>query len=57
MREISHYFGVYKDLEGKRTQMIGWQDAAAARNTIVESHVTFKKAIAGIEYVKKRNHR
>jgi hypothetical protein len=37
--------------------MIGWQDAAAARNTIVESHVTFKKAIAGIEYVKKRNHR
>jgi inorganic pyrophosphatase len=56
IREISHFFGIYKDLEGKRTQMIGWQDAAAARNTIVESHLTFRKQSLQSRYVRKRSH-
>jgi inorganic pyrophosphatase len=43
MREISHFFAIYKDLEGKRTQMLGWQDAATARSVIVESHKRFKE--------------
>ena len=43
MKEISHFFSVYKDLEGKRTQMLGWRDAAAARATIMESHRRFKE--------------
>jgi len=37
MKEISHFFSVYKDLEGKRTQMLGWKDAAAARAAIMDS--------------------
>ncbi len=37
MKEISHFFSIYKDLEGKRTQMLGWKDAAAARAAIMES--------------------
>ena len=43
MKEISHFFSVYKDLEGKRTQMLGWRDAAAARASIMESHRRFKE--------------
>ncbi len=30
LREIEHFFKVYKDLEGKRTEVDGWQDAAKA---------------------------
>ena len=43
MKEISHFFSIYKDLEGKRTQMIGWKDAAAARASIMDSMRRFKE--------------
>ncbi|HMK30696.1 MAG TPA: inorganic diphosphatase [Terriglobales bacterium] len=43
MREVSHFFSIYKDLEGKRTQMQGWHDAPVARNVIVESHHRFRE--------------
>src|SRR3954463_7547172 len=43
MKEISHFFSIYKDLEGKRTQMLGWKDAAAARAAIVDSSRRFKE--------------
>jgi len=46
MKEISHFFSVYKDLEGKRTQMLGWKDAKAARAVIVESVRRFKEYMA-----------
>ena len=46
MREISHFFAIYKDLEGKRTQMLGWKDAAAARAIVLESHRRFLQATA-----------
>ncbi|HUN89358.1 MAG TPA: inorganic diphosphatase [Terriglobales bacterium] len=51
MREISHFFSVYKDLEGKRTQMLGWKDAKAARAIIVESAKRFKERTAEKEVV------
>jgi inorganic pyrophosphatase len=44
MREISHFFSIYKDLEGKRTQMLGWKDAAAARAVILESYRNFLRS-------------
>lgn len=44
MREISHFFSIHKDLEGKRTQMLGWKDAAAARAVILESHRNFLRS-------------
>ena len=43
MRRYRISFAIYKDLEGKRTQMLGWQDAATARSVIVESHKRFKE--------------
>lgn len=30
LKEVEHFFAVYKDLEGVRVKPIGWQDAAAA---------------------------
>jgi inorganic pyrophosphatase len=42
LREIQHFFAVYKDLEGKRTELVGWHNSVAARKVIVESHERFK---------------
>src|SRR6202012_4770774 len=36
LREITHFFSIYKDLEGKRVETKGWHDASVARNLIVE---------------------
>lgn len=44
LRTISHFFETYKTLEGKKTSTQGWQDAAAARRSIVESHERFLAA-------------
>jgi inorganic pyrophosphatase len=34
LREIAHFFAVYKDLEGKRVEIIGWQGAAVAHRSV-----------------------
>lgn len=34
LREVEHFFSIYKDLEGKRTQMKGWRGAEEAQATI-----------------------
>ncbi len=41
MREIQHFFATYKDLEGKRTEMIGWHNSHKARTVITESYERF----------------
>jgi inorganic pyrophosphatase len=35
LREIEHFFGIYKELEGKQTQTRGWRTAEEARRVIV----------------------
>lgn len=35
--EVEHFFSVYKELEAKTTKVIGWQDAAKAREIVIES--------------------
>ncbi|HEX4022320.1 MAG TPA: inorganic diphosphatase [Acidobacteriaceae bacterium] len=37
LREITHFFAIYKDLEGKRVEVQGWRDAARAREVVIES--------------------
>jgi inorganic pyrophosphatase len=37
LREITHFFSIYKDLEGKRVEIKGWHDAAYARDHVVHS--------------------
>lgn len=36
--EVEHFFAVYKDLEEKRTKVLGWKDRDAAREVIRSSH-------------------
>lgn len=37
LREVEHFFAVYKDLEGGRVKTLGWEDARSARQTITEA--------------------
>jgi inorganic pyrophosphatase len=41
--EVAHFFSVYKDLEGKRTKVLGWKDREAAYAVIRSSHERFSK--------------
>jgi inorganic pyrophosphatase len=38
LREIEHFFQVYKDLEHKETEVLGWVDLAQTWHTITECH-------------------
>lgn len=49
LKEITHFFSIYKDLEGKRTKMIGWQDVARAHEIINESHQRYLQTLRGRE--------
>jgi inorganic pyrophosphatase len=37
LKEITHFFSIYKDLEGKRVEVKGWHDAAYARDRVVRA--------------------
>lgn len=41
LREITHFFAIYKDLEGKRVEVKGWRDADYARTKVVEAQQRF----------------
>src|SRR3954462_15214919 len=41
LKEITHFFAIYKDLEGKRVETKGWHDASVARSLIGESQRSF----------------
>jgi inorganic pyrophosphatase len=41
LKEITHFFAIYKDLEGKRVEIKGWRDASFARSKVVESQQRF----------------
>jgi inorganic pyrophosphatase len=36
LREIEHFFTIYKELEAKTTRIVGWHDATRAREVISE---------------------
>lgn len=38
LREIEHFFSIYKELEGKQTTTLGWQGAKRAREIVSECH-------------------
>lgn len=43
LREVEHFFSIYKDLEGKRTQALGWSDVAVAHSSILACHARYEK--------------
>jgi len=55
LKEITHFFSIYKDLEGKRVEVHGWHDAAYARDRVLLAAKNFmenkekKLAAAGVK--------
>jgi len=43
LREIEHFFAVYKALEAKQTSVVGWEDAAKAREVINECRARYQQ--------------
>jgi inorganic pyrophosphatase len=43
LREVEHFFGIYKDLEGKRVEVLDWSNAAEAKKMVLESVARFAK--------------
>ena len=41
LREIEHFFAVYKELEGKHTEVRGWKGASVAYDLIRAAHESF----------------
>jgi inorganic pyrophosphatase len=37
LKEIAHFFSVYKELEGKETKIEGWKDATVAKRILEEA--------------------
>ena len=48
LREITHFFAIYKDLEGKRVEIQGWQDASFARNKVLAAAKRFVENKNGV---------
>jgi inorganic pyrophosphatase len=44
LKEITHFFSIYKDLEGKRVEMKGWRDASYARDRVVHAVKQFNES-------------
>ena len=40
-REIEHFFAIYKELEGKKTKMLGWGRPMESREVIVKSRKSY----------------
>lgn len=45
LHEVTHFFRVYKDLEGKRVEVTGWSDPEKAKAIINECIARFAKTI------------
>ena len=43
LKEIEHFFAVYKELEDKKTGIEGWEDRPAAEQAILKAQERFKK--------------
>lgn len=42
LKEIEHFFSIYKDLEDKKTGIYGWADLSAARKIIKEARERYR---------------
>jgi inorganic pyrophosphatase len=47
LREVEHFFKVYKDLEGTRTESRGFEGAAAARQVIEQAMGAYDQRFGG----------
>ncbi|MCL4154395.1 UNVERIFIED_CONTAM: hypothetical protein GTU68_036968 [Idotea baltica] len=42
VREIEHFFSIYKDLEGKAVEVLGWEDKSSAEAVIAECYERYQ---------------
>ena len=49
MKEIEHFFHIYKDLEGKRIQIVGWEQHESAIQIIRESIVRYEETYLKVQ--------
>lgn len=47
LKEIGHFFSIYKDLENKKTGIEGWADRKAAIRSIEKARERYRKSAAG----------
>jgi inorganic pyrophosphatase len=52
LKEITHFFSVYKDLEGKRVEVKGWEDAAKARAVVLDSMKRYQQLSRNVAVAK-----
>ncbi len=43
LKEIEHFFSIYKDLEMKKTRVEGWEDRVSAIKAIIESQQRYQQ--------------
>ncbi|MFB5597826.1 MAG: inorganic diphosphatase [Nitrosopumilaceae archaeon] len=43
--EIAHFFQVYKDLEGKKVEIIGWESSEKAKQVILNSVKRYQRTL------------
>ncbi|MEK7087128.1 MAG: inorganic diphosphatase, partial [Patescibacteria group bacterium] len=43
LKEISHFFQAYKELEGKKTEILGWENSEKAKEEIKRARENYKK--------------
>lgn len=46
LREIEHFFATYKELEGKKTEVLGWHDAEVAAQVVSRARAAYKPGVA-----------
>ncbi|MCB0208087.1 MAG: inorganic diphosphatase [Anaerolineae bacterium] len=50
LKEVAHFFEIYKDLEGKRTKPVGWEGADVAKEAINRAiELYWKKHSRGLQ--------
>jgi inorganic pyrophosphatase len=47
LREVEHFFAVYKELEGKSTELLGWKDVKRAHEVIADCMARYARSFPG----------
>jgi inorganic pyrophosphatase len=47
LKEIAHFFEVYKGLEGKKVEVLGWKGVREARKAILKAVKLYRKSVRG----------
>ena len=45
LKEMAHFFQVYKDLEGKKVEVLGWESSQQAKRVIIEAVKRYQKTL------------